>query len=60
MYPLHDYYPFFWSLLLVIAVFIVVMLDIMQTDYDERTDDKRTELRDKLHYCIMQNRGWLL
>ena len=57
MYELQDYYPFFWALCAVLAVFIAVMLDIMRIDLDEKLDIRKTKLRDKLFFSMMQNRG---
>jgi hypothetical protein len=50
-----EYYPFFWALCLVIAVFIVVILDIMRIESHERNVKRRTKLRDKLHLAAKQN-----
>jgi len=50
-----EYYPFFWALCLVIAVFIVVILDIMRIESHERISVKRTKLRDKAMLLVRQN-----
>lgn len=50
-----EYYPFFWALCLVIAVFIVVILDIMRMESHERISVKRTKLRDKAMLLVRQN-----
>ena len=54
---LQEWYPFFWSLLMLLAMFGLVVLDILTIDTAQRADKKRTKIRDRLHFAAVQNKG---
>jgi hypothetical protein len=57
MYELQSWYPFIEAMLVLVAAFIVITLDIMNNDAKLRKEQKAMRHRDKLHFAIMQSRG---
>jgi len=57
MYELQNWYPFIEAMLVLVAAFIVITLDIMNNDAKLRKEQKAMRHRDKLHYAMMQSRG---
>ena len=57
MSNLSNFYPFFWALCGVTAALLVVILEIFVTEKTIFVEKRRTRIRDKLHFSVVQNRG---
>lgn len=56
-----DYYPFFWALIVVLGAFVLLLIEILESekalDVEKHRTKHRTKHRDKLPRAMIANRG---
>lgn len=52
---IQEWYPFLWSIDVVLGALVLISLSIYNKDFSDRIEKARVDLRDKLHWAMKQS-----